>query len=167
MLNPKQKFVWRIKGEETGILHCFFGSRGGDGVVQWLFEKSLLYFVSVHQTRSDLQINWFNFFFFTVSSYSLPVLAFLVVFGKILQFAKSKGKPSHKTQSGMKGQRFCLSHPSHRLPILSFCLKQSAVTDRVWSCLPFFFFFFNSLLPLGKPAKAPRREQNFPLSSFS
>lgn len=166
MLNPKQKFVWRIKGEETGILYCFFGSRGGDGVVQWLFEKSLLYFVSVHQTRSDLQINWFNFFFFTVFSYSLPVLVFSVVLGKILQFSKSKGKPSHKTQSGMKGQRFCLSRPSHRLPILFFCLKQSAVLAGFGpACL--LFFFFDSLLPLGKPAKAPRREQNFPLSSFS
>ena len=108
-----------------------------------MFEKSLLYFVSVHQTRSDLSINWFNFFFFLLSFLTLCLswVFFFFFFGKILQFSKSKGKPPHKTQSGMKGQRFCLSHPSHCLPILSFCLKQSAVLTGVGSACLYLFFF--------------------------
>ena len=128
-----------------------------------MFEKSLLYFVSVHQTRSDLSINWFNFFFFLLSFLTLClswVFFFFFFFGKILQFSKSKGKPPHKTQSGMKGQRFCLSHPSHCLPILSFCLKQSAVLTGVGSaCL---YLFFLSLAGTGKTCKGPKKRTEFP-----
>lgn len=156
MLNPKQKFVWRIREKRWVSYTAFLG--GGSGVVAVIVWK-----IPTILCLSSSDKIWFTnklvqFFF------SLFLLSACLFFVK---FCNSQNqRENHPTkQSGIKGQRFCLSHPSPLL-ILSFCLKQSAVLTGVGpACLH--FFFFNPLLALEKPAKAPRRGQNFPLSSFS